>query len=190
MSRSILLLVFAFLSAPNLFGAAIIWDAFEQFENNFYYYGGPTPEIGFSVLETTTYVIATADGPINTANPRAYWVRADKGDIVNDSLLGSGEMVLDAYYSDLAEIKHGNVTAMKDSTFYLALIVDDAEYYGWLAIDVDKNGKLTLSHSVLSDTECILVVGAVPEPSAGMLLLLGIAGLVLRRTRICHFQNN
>ena len=181
--RKILLLVIAFLAAPNMFGAVVVWDAFEQFENNFYYYGGPTPEIGFSVLKATAYIIATADGPINAANPRAYWVRAEKGEIVNDSLIGSGEMVLDAYYSDSAEIKHGSVTVMKDSTFYLALIVDDAEYYGWLAIDVDKNGKLALSHSVLCDTEGVLVVGAIPEPSAGMLLLLGLVGLALRRRR-------
>ena len=179
--KRLLLLLIAFLPLSDLYGAAVLWYAFEQFENNFYYYGGPTPEIGFSVVQATTYIIATADGTINTANPRAYWVRAEKGDVVNDCLLVSREMVLDAYYSDSDEIKHGSVTAMKDSTFYLALIVDDAEYYGWLAIDVDKKGGLTLSHSILSDTEGMLVVGAIPEPSGGVLLLLGFSLLALRR---------
>ena len=61
------------------------------------------------------------------------------------------------------------------------LKVDDAEYYGWLAIDVDKNGKLALSHSVLCDTEGVLVVGAIPEPSAGVLFLFGLSVLALWR---------
>ena len=184
MRRNVLLLLIAFMTVSDLFGATVIWDAFEQFGNNFYYYGGPTPEIGFSVMEADVYyIVATADGQINAANPRAYWVRAEKGDVVNDGFLHSGEMVLDAYYSDRTEIEHGSVTAMKDSTFYLALIVDDADYYGWLAIDVDKDGMLTLSHSVLSDTEGILVVGAIPEPSSAVLMLVGLAWLALRRRR-------
>ena len=75
------------------------------------------------------------------------------------------------------------MSAMKYSTFYLALIVDDADYYGWLAIDVDGDGVLRLAHSALS-TEPGIVVGAIPEPSSALLLLFGCAGLALRRRRI------
>ena len=172
--------VFAVLPAA---GATVIWDAFEQAGNDFYYYGGPTPEINFSV-ETfhPLYIFATADGEINAANPRACWVVAEGGDTVDESYISTGHLVLDAYYTDASKIEYHTMSAAKGSTFYLALIVDDADYYGWLAIDVDSEGGLHLAHSALS-TEPGIVVGAIPEPSSAMLLLLGFAGLALRRQR-------
>lgn len=187
-TRNAILMSIALFAVFELNGATVIWGAFEQSWNNFYYYGGPTPEISFSVDKTARYIFATADGPVNIANPRAYWVLAEFGDIVNDSLLASRDMILDAYYSDRSKIEYGGMSAPVDSTFYLALIVDDAEYYGWLAIYVDMYGELWLAQSVLS-TEPGIVVGAMPEPtieptpepSSGLLLLIGVAGLALRR---------
>ena len=177
--------ILAVIAGSGAMGATVIWDAFEQAENDFYYYGGPTPEINFAVQERYSYILAKHEGPLNAANPRAYWVSAEKGDIVNDDYLFSdlGRLVLDAYYTDSTELQSYTVAAMKDSTFYLALIVDDADYYGWLAIDVDGDGVLRLAHSALS-TEPGIVVGAIPEPSSALLLLFGCAGLALRRRRI------
>ena len=163
-------------------GATVIWDAFEQWGNSFYYYGGPTPEINFSVELYPSVIFANAEGPVNAANPRSYWVEASVGDVVNDGYLFSdtARFVFDVYYTNPLEIRGFSVAALKGSTFYLALIVDDADYYGWLAIDVDSSGGLHLAHSALS-TEPGIVVGAIPEPSSAVLLLLGFAGLALRR---------
>ena len=174
------LIIGVFVGLPAV-GAEVIWDAFEQSGNDFYYYGGPTPEISFSV-ETfhPMCIFATADGDINAANPRACWVVADVGDSVDESYISTGRLVLDAYYTDASKIEYHTMSAAKGSTFYLALIVDDADYYGWLAIDVDSSGGLHLAHSALS-TEPGIVVGAIPEPSSWLLLLLGFAGLALRR---------
>ena len=191
MHRKILWMSIALLAIFEMKGATVIWGAFEQDWNNFYYYGGPTPEIGFSVEDYGTWgrvIRVTADGPINIANPRAYWVLAEFGDIVNDSLFSSRDMILDAYYSDRTKIEYDSTLVAKEERFYLALIVDDADYYGWLAIDVDMYGELWLAQSVLS-TEPGIVVGAspeptiepTPEPSSGLLLLIGVAALALRR---------
>lgn len=171
-------------------GATVIWDAFEQWENSFYYYGGPTPEINFTV-ETfhDTYIFAKADGPVNAANPRAYWVMAERNDVIDYEYILSGHLVLDAYYTDASTIEYHTMSAAKDSTFYLALVVDDAEYYGWLAIDVDGDGVMHLAHSALS-TKPGIVVGAIPEPSGALLLLLGCAGLALRRRRMVRPSGN
>jgi len=182
MMKRIVFVVFAcvFTGMP-VSGATVIWDAFEQSGNDFYYYGGPTPEINFSI-ETfhPMYIFATADGDINVANPRARWVVAEGGDAVDDSYISTGHLVLDAYYTDTSKIEYHTMSAAKGSTFYLALVVDDADYYGWLAIDVDSSGGLHLAHSALS-TEPGIVVGAIPEPSSAVLLLLGFAGSALRR---------
>lgn len=186
MCRSIILLVISLLPFLSSLGATVIWDAFEQDGNCFYYYGGPTPEINFAVEVYPSVIFAKAEGPVNIANPRAYWVEANAGDVVDNDFMFSdvGRLVFDVYYTDRSEIVEGyTVAAMKDSTFYLALIVDDAIYYGWLAIDVDSNGVLHLAHSALS-SEPGIVVGAIPEPSSGVLLLLGVAGLALGRKRL------
>ena len=177
------LIIGVFIGLPAV-GATVIWDAFEQRGNSFYYYGGPTPEINFSVELYPSVIVANAEGPVNVANPRSYWVQASAGDVVNDGYLFSdtARFVFDVYYTNPSEIRGFSVAAMKESTFYLALIVDDADYYGWLAIDVDSSGGLHLAHSALS-TEPGIVVGAIPEPSSAVLLLLGIAGLALRRRK-------
>ena len=185
MCRSIMLLVISLLPFLSSLGATVIWDAFEQSGNCFYYYGGPTPEITFAVEVHPRVIVATAEGPVNIANPRAYWVEANAGDVVDNNFMFSdnGRLVFDVYYTDRSEIVGYSVAAMNDSTFYLALIVDDADYYGWLAIDVDSDGVLHLAHSALS-SEPGIVVGAIPEPSSGVLLLLGVAGLAMRRRRM------
>ena len=172
-------------------GATVIWDAFEQSGNDFYYYGGPTPEINFVVKVFPAIITAKHEGPLNAANPRAYWVQANIGDAVDDGYLFSdiGRLILDAYYTDPTEILSYTVAAVKDSTFYLALIVDDADYYGWLAIDVDSSGELHLAHSALS-TEPGIVVGAIPEPSSALLLILGCAGLALKRRRVLFHSHS
>ena len=177
----LVLIIGVFIGLPAV-GATVIWDAFEQWGNSFYYYGGPTPEINFTVEVYPAVIVANAEGPVNAANPRSYWVEASAGDVVSDGYLFSdtARFVFDVYYTNPLEIRGFSVAAMKESTFYLALIVDDADYYGWLAIDVDSSGGLRLAHSALS-TEPGIVVGAIPEPSSVLLLFLGFAGLALRR---------
>ena len=184
MKKIVFVLFTCVLTELPVMGATVIWDAFEQAGNGFYYYGGPTPEINFSVELYPSVIVANAEGPVNAANPRSYWVEASAGDAVNDVYLFSdtARFVFDVYYTNPSEIRGFSVAAMKGSTFYLALVVDDADYYGWLAIDVDSEGALHLAHSALS-TEPGIVVGAIPEPSSAVLLLLGIAGLALRRRK-------
>ena len=180
-----IVVVVALTTGSGAMGATVILDAFEQCGDSFYYYGGPTPEINFSVVVYDSVIFAKAEGPVNAANPRSYWVEANNGDSVDNDYLFSvaRPQVFDVYYTNPTEIWGSTVAAMKGSTFCLALIVDDADYYGWLAIDVDSNGELHLAHSALS-TEPGIVVGAIPEPSSALLLLFGCAVLALRRRRM------
>lgn len=55
--------------------------------------------------------------------------------------------------------------------------------YGWIELSVGDDGFLQLNNIVAGDGRNALIVGAVPEPSAGLLLLVGLAGLGLRRRR-------
>ncbi len=72
--------------------------------------------------------------------------------------------------------------------FYLAFVLGDgydrSYVYGWVNIGVEVNGNLTLLGSAADLAGGPMIVGgggAIPEPSSGLLLLLGWAALGLRR---------
>ena len=69
-----------------------------------------------------------------------------------------------------------------DDPFDPGAIPDLADFYGWVELEVGKE-DLNLLGSAFSYSPLIVGGGsaAIPEPSAGMLLLIGLAGLALRR---------
>ena len=81
-----------------------------------------------------------------------------------------------------------------DSDLYLMFAMGDNDghnnyisnpycLYGWVHLNVDEQGRMNILSSVIGMEGQSMIVGAIPEPSAGVLLLLGLAALVLRRRR-------
>jgi len=149
------------------------------------------------------------DRAVMTANPGATymlsyagaWLQADYGEIVNaDSTLHAPA------YFEYGLL--GNGTASEESIIanvnlsnYLKFVLQDGEqcfdyqdgkrtampdcFYGWVEYRIDTEGNLEVLASAIDiDGDSIIVgVGTIPEPLGGVLLILGLAELALRRKR-------
>ena len=149
------------------------------------------------------------DKAILTANPGAVyvlsyagaWLRAGYGEIVNaDSTLNSPA------YFEYGLLGNGtaseeSITANVGLSNYLKFVLQDGEqcfeyqdgtraampdcFYGWVEYRIDDKGNLEILASAIDiDGDPVIVGGgAIPEPSAGMLLLIGLSGIALCRRR-------
>ena len=126
--------------------------------------------------------------------PEFYGIlyQSEKGNIVDSSSATANPLFAEnrPWISDASEWTP--ISGSNDTDVFLAIILydntrlDDYEsnpIYGWLEFNTGNN--LTLVSSAMSLDGTPLVVGggaaAIPEPSAGLLLLLGLAGLALSR---------
>ena len=74
-------------------------------------------------------------------------------------------------------------------TYYLALLGGENfdEYWGWVELQGNQTDGLSVVSSALSKDGPLIVGGGLadpdptPEPTSGMLIVLGVAGLALRR---------
>ena len=125
------------------------------------------------------------------------WVSMSADDIVDASAFGNG---IDSLFSTEYTGATGEMAVGKSESFYLAFqayeIVFDIDpvteqlkrgdaYYGWVEFRAMYDGNVELLASAVDiDGDAIIVGGgpvSTPEPSAGAMLLLGLAGLALRR---------
>ena len=97
-------------------------------------------------------------------------------------------------YNHKATIDAPNGTAVANTTYYAAIIAtygtgDDMQYYAEKAsVTTGDDGNASYSFGVGKLDSAAAAAGAwtaasVPEPTSGLLMLLGIAGLALRRRR-------
>ena len=129
----------------------------------------------------------TATGVVNN------WLLAKKGDIAD-----AGTTRNQGVYFNHCHLDHESgwsnapVSGKFGSDFYLMFAVGDNEQhdnnvvnpyclYGWVHLYVDANGDMDVLGSAIGLDGQSMVVGAIPEPSAGALLLLGLSMLALRR---------
>ena len=116
----------------------------------------------------------------------------NKGDLIDASYAGQGWF---CYMSGSGELDGSDISIPLGETFYLAYTVaygspmsgaypdpSSPSRWGWVELKAEQNGELVLVRDAMSWGDP-LVVGAIPEPAAGLLLLVGGAALALRRRR-------
>ena len=177
------------LFSSSAFGASVSWDTFEIQDWNDWGKGywelvsyGPTG-LGFSKDGDVSLGFSHWDPPYEIS----YWVYAAFGDELFDiSDFQNKPLAADLCFVNDTAVAGENIDAHRDvdGIVYLAFIEYEGSpspvyYYGW----VELQGTTILS-SAYSDMP--LIVGTdqvIPEPSSALLLLLGCAGLALRRRR-------
>ena len=160
--------------------------------------GNIQPEIGIQYWYTED-MLAAIDGcgPANVGMNGTIWIDALYGDVLIDSYFAtcfaSGDRLyvengfFDPYWApETMYIRDVTI----GETIYIAFaglsgsVETPVPYYGWLELNVEDNGLSLVSSALTYSSGLIVGTGdfsAIPEPSAGVLLLLGLAGLVLRR---------
>lgn len=127
------------------------------------------------------------------------WLNSQNGDIVDkESMLWKSKYLINETFGSIYN-PSSNMFGEYDvnTSQYLKFIVQDrAEvvdhlngrgadpstcYTGWVEYMIDDSGKFNLLNSAIDFDGGPMIVGAIPEPTSGLLLLLGIAGLALRR---------
>ena len=143
----------------------------------------------------------TLTGTAGVTGFSGKWMKADAGAILDTLTFGNCD-------NPLVETKLTTTTGTACQTevpgnFFLAVQVEkltgenvgfddprkySGEYlYGWISLDIDSDGNLTLSGSAIDLDGGPMIVGGgawtggIPEPSGGMLFLLGVVALGLRR---------
>ena len=102
---------------------------------------------------------------------------------------GSVQQGTTAFAKIAATFKGGDYAAGSSHTFYTLVLngAGDAATYFTISSDITKSapeiGYLPMSFANISSTAQVGWTEVAPEPTSGLLLLLGVAGLALRRRR-------
>ena len=184
--RAVVMIV-AILFLKEAHSASVWWNAFSVTDYDDWSPGMWSIDsyIGGIVMDSNGDILAEGSMYSSYGDLVSYWVYASAG----DTLAGFGDYEAMPLAADLAftsenAIGGDNINAHRDSegTLYLAIIAkegleDPTYYYGWAHLQ-DR----TILESALSEMPLIVGTGQViPEPSSAVLLLLGFAGLALRR---------
>ena len=120
-----------------------------------------------------------------------WWVLACYGDVVGTDTFDSMNHI-DTYVGDPFS---GGTLIENPGDFYMAFKASEVifvsgvgyeegeSWYGWVHVSVDDELNMTLLGEGINLYGGPVVVGAVPEPSAAMLVMLGFSALALRRRR-------
>ena len=126
------------------------------------------------------------------------WFVMNKGDMVNDATTRFQEedkYLIRHEMGDGANIDNGTFYMENNTSLYLAFVCSDIPYgvsqppyvYGWIELEVNNEGNIVINSSAYDLDGGPMIVGGgawegdIPEPSGGILFLLGAAALGLRR---------
>ena len=168
--------------------------------NIHHYAGGATPEMNFVYTKSTSgrYLSATAiDDYINLANPAALWVLATAGETLTTlDDFQSHKVIFDCLSPwDSEPDTCGSISLQTTTqTYYLAILgnkdFDQSEldpYWAWVELQGNRKDGLSIVASAISFDAPLIVGGGLvdptPEPTSGLLLLVGSALLLIRRPR-------
>ena len=122
-----------------------------------------------------------------------WWTFALYGDIVSEATFaGANPNLIElSYWPDIYD--NGGTLVETPDDFYMAFKVSEVlsdstgyvegmSWYGWVHVSIDDNLEMTLLDSGINLYGGAVTVGAgIPEPSGGVLMLLGLVALGLRR---------
>ena len=124
------------------------------------------------------------------------WLVVSKGQVVSaETARMQGTYLNHSKIDDEVGFTTYNLSGSAPCDYYLAFVVEsvddyangtsDPRYaYGWAHVGVNEDLTLSLIGSAIDLDGNPIAVGAIPEPSCGLLLLVGIAALSLRRKRV------
>jgi len=134
--------------------------------------------------------------PISTFISGA-WMSAYIGDLSGpETLLDKGEYFFNELHGVSSSSQKTDIAITEGDSQYLKFVLQDFDeayayltgqaseiqslYFGWMEYKYD-DGAFRILNSVIGLEGQSLTVGAIPEPSSAVLLLLGCVGLLLRR---------
>ena len=124
-----------------------------------------------------------------------WWALALYGDIVSEATFDSLLHIEDTYINDPNAPLIGGTMVENPSDFYMAFKVSEVlhdstgysegmTWYGWVHVSIDANLEMTLLGDGINLSGGAVTVGATPEPSSALLLLVGGALLGLKRRNL------
>jgi hypothetical protein len=193
MKTALFALAFACLSL-RVFAANVVWgSAFLVAEDGHWDdpmhdklegMGSPYLQMNLAFVGGSIVLTAIPDSNLENANT---FLLANKGDIVNAKYMEDHDDFF--AYAEYGEWGGGqtrtdySLAFNPGDNYYLAFREErsDSVTYGWVQLGYTYDNNLAILASAWDKDGDSIVVGAIPEPSSALLLLLGFAGLALRR---------
>jgi len=161
-----------------------------------------TPEIGVNGDETFVFgAVTVADSTAMLLFEGAVldegsdWFATNQGDLFTRETIDSGQ-----FNTLIGGPQAGPLTVAVDQPFFLGVntgvdpidFLPKRQHFGWGEFLINQNGELQILDSAVAYDQGGIVVGtsvAIPEPSSGLLMLVGGVFLFLRQSR-CRPTHN
>ena len=148
--------------------------------------GSPYLQMNLAFAEGSIILTAFPDSNLENANT---FLLASKGDVVDAKYLNDHDRFF--AFAEYGEWGDGQTRTdyslifNPGDNYYLAFREEryNSTTYGWVQLGCTHDSNLVILASAWDKDGDAILVGAIPEPSSALLLLLGCAGLALRRRR-------
>ena len=136
--------------------------------------------------ENDGFFLKSYDYSETVAPVQCAWFLVAYGDVLGpDTVCSALPIELTGYGAE----NEGGTSVSDRGDFYLGFLAErawtesDEAWYGWVHVSVDSDFQMHMLGEGIELNGGAVVVGGTPEPSGGLLLLLGTAILALRRKK-------